>query len=69
MYGGKITNNHVINGSNNEGGGVNMHTGGTFTMYGGEISGNACSDTGGGVISAGTYLKLYGGTDQHKHSR
>lgn len=62
MYGGKITNNHVIKGSNNEGGGVNMHTGGTFTMYGGEMSGNACSDTGGGVISAGTYLKLYGGT-------
>lgn len=62
MYGGKITNNHVIKGSNNEGGGVNMHTGGTFTMYGGEISGNACSDTGSGVISAGTYLKLYGGT-------
>lgn len=62
MYGGKITNNHVINGSNNEGGGVNMHTGGTFTMYGVEISGNACSDTGGGVISAGAYLKLYGGT-------
>lgn len=62
MYDGKITNNHVINGSNNEGGGVNMHTGGTFTMYGGEISGNACSDTGGGVISAGAYLKLYGGT-------
>lgn len=62
MYGGKITNNHVINGSNNEGGGVNMHTGGTFTMYDGEISGNACSDTGGGVISAGAYLKLYGGT-------
>lgn len=62
MYGGKITNNHVINGSSNEGGGVNMHTGGTFTMYGGEISGNAYSDTGGGVISAGTYLKLYGGT-------
>ena len=62
MYGGKITNNHVINGSNNEGGGVNMHTGGTFTMYVGEISGNACSDTGGGVISAGAYLKLYGGT-------
>ena len=62
MYGGKITNNHVIKGSNNEGGGVNMHTGGTFTMYGGEISDNACSDTGGGVISAGTYLKLYGGT-------
>ena len=62
MYGGKITNNHVINGSNNEGGGVNMHTGGTITMYGGEISGNACSDTGGGVISAGAYLKLYGGT-------
>ena len=62
MYGGKITNNHVIKGSNNEGGGVNMHTGGTFTMYGSEISGNACSDTGGGVISAATYLKLYGGT-------
>lgn len=62
MYGGKITNNHVIKGSNNEGGGVNMHTGGTFTMYGGEISGNACSDTGGGVISASAYLKLYGGT-------
>lgn len=62
MYGGKITNNHVINGSNNEGGGVNMHTGGNITMYGGEISGNACSDTGGGVISAGAYLKLYGGT-------
>lgn len=35
---------------------------GDFIMYGGEISGNACSDTGGGVISAGTYLKLYGGT-------
>lgn len=60
MYGGKITDNHVING--NEGGGVNMHTGGTFTMYGGEISGNACSDTDGGVISVGTSLKLYGGT-------
>ncbi len=62
MYGGKDHHNHVIKGSNNEGGGVNMHTGGTFTMYGGEISGNACSDTGGGVISAGTYLKPYGGT-------
>lgn len=35
---------------------------GDFIMYGGEISGNACSDTGGGVISAGAYLKLYGGT-------
>ena len=62
MYGGKITNNRVVNGLNKNGGGVYAHTSGTFTMYGGEISNNVSPGAGGGVMTAGVYLKLYGGT-------
>jgi len=63
MNDGLITNN-IVEGSWPSGGGV--HTAGTFTMYGGKISGNAACTvntpyaSGGGVTSTGTF-NMHGG--------
>jgi len=46
--GAKITGNSR-NGKDSHGGGVSVFNGGTFTMSGGEISGNSASSNGGGV--------------------
>ena len=53
MYAGsRITGNH--------GGGVSVGTDGTFTMHGGEISGNTAGLGGGGVSNDGTFT-MHGG--------
>jgi hypothetical protein len=60
--GAKICDNTAINSS---GGGVYVHSGGTFTMSGGEISGNTSSSSGGGVYidvgNGGTFIKTLSG--------
>jgi uncharacterized repeat protein (TIGR02543 family) len=54
--GSKITGNTT----SYYGGGVSVHISGTFTMSGGEISGNT-STLGGGVYVSGTFTKQWGG--------
>lgn len=61
MYGGTISGNNGLNGTN--GGGVYVTNGGTFEMRGGTISGNAVTGAGGGVYAvSGSKLQIYGGT-------
>jgi hypothetical protein len=50
MYSGAIRGNHV-GGSNGKGGAVYVASSGTFTMYGGTISGNTADAAGGGVYA------------------
>lgn len=77
MYGGEISGNRIDISAHSaaagDGAGVESQLS-DFTMYGGKITNNHVikgsnnegggvnMHTGGGVISAGTYLKLYGGT-------
>ena len=51
MMGGKIINNSTM-GSGSQGGGVAVFDG-TFTMSGGEISGNSAASMGGGILAFG----------------
>ena len=63
MYGGEISDNHVEKAGNYGGGGVNVYSYGTFTMYGGKISGNTVNgNDGGGVAAFNADFKMYGGT-------
>jgi uncharacterized repeat protein (TIGR02543 family) len=59
MHSGKITGN--TNYLSTSAGGVFVYTSGTFTMYGGEISGNKAADGGGVSVSGGTFT-MNGGT-------
>ena len=62
MYGGKITDNHVLYKELYGGGGIRIVSG-QFNMYGGEISNNSSATNGGGLaLCNGTTLKLSGGT-------
>jgi len=62
MNGGIIRNNAAIGTSNDGGGGVEMQTRGTFTMYGGNIQDNFSRQTGGGVrLLSNTRFTMYGG--------
>jgi uncharacterized repeat protein (TIGR02543 family) len=57
-----IGNRNTFAASTSSSGGV-LVNGGTFTMNGGEISGNTAPDGGGGVyVSSGTFTKQSGGT-------
>jgi hypothetical protein len=60
MRDGIISGNTVT--SSSWGGGVNVSGGGSFTMYGGTISGNSAQDGGGVLISNGNTFTMYGGT-------
>ena len=57
--GSKITGNKTN--ANVNGGAVNIATGGTFIMSGGEISGNTAGSSGGGVYNGGSFT-MNGGT-------
>ena len=61
MYGGRIADNHVEKISNDGGGGVYAHGSGSFTMYGGEISGNTSAGDGGGVSAVAASFTMKGG--------
>ena len=61
MYGGRIADNHVEKTSNDGGGGVYAHGSGSFTMYGGEISGNTSAGDGGGVSAVAASFTMKGG--------
>jgi parallel beta-helix repeat protein len=58
MNGGTVSGNTV----DRSGGGVSVHSSGTFTMSGGAISGNKARDDGGGVYVAGGTFTMGGGT-------
>ena len=62
MYGGRIADNHVEKVSNDGGGGVYAHDSGSFTMYGGEISGNTSAGDGGGVSVVAASFTMKGGS-------
>lgn len=64
MYGGTISDNHVVAASNYGGGGVCAHSGGRFTMYGGTISNNESTIDGGGGVTVwgGGLVTIAGGT-------
>lgn len=61
LYGGRIADNHVEKISNDGGGGVYAHGSGSFTMYGGEISGNTSAGDGGGVSAVAASFTMKGG--------
>jgi hypothetical protein len=62
--GSVVTGNTSVSSSSSYGGGVYVGSNGTFTMSGGEISGNTASFWGGGVFvySNGNFTKTGGGT-------
>ena len=62
LYGGRIADNHVEKISNDGGGGVYAHGSGSFTMYGGEISGNTSAGDGGGVSAVAASFTMKGGS-------
>ena len=62
MYGGRIADNHVEKTSNDGGGGVHAYGSGSFTMYGGEISGNTSAGDGGGVSVVAASFTMKGGS-------
>lgn len=68
MYGGKIRDNHVIQRFNFGGGGVQLQSGTTFKMCGGEISDNSSADSGGGISAMTSYSYIYGGTIKNNSS-
>ena len=62
LYDGRIADNHVEKISNDGGGGVYAHGSGSFTMYGGEISGNTSAGDGGGVSAVAASFTMKGGS-------
>ena len=61
MYDGRIADNHVEKESN-DGGGVHAYGDSSFTMYGGEISGNTSAGDGGGVSALAASFTMKGGS-------
>jgi hypothetical protein len=59
VSGGEVIMNNGVTLKNNKGSGVSM-TGGTFTMKGGEISGNTTADGGGVYMANGTFMMTGG---------
>ncbi|MDR0495670.1 MAG: MBG domain-containing protein [Treponema sp.] len=59
ITGNEFASRYLWSASNGAGGGVLIHSGGTFTMSGGEISGNTSSSNGAGggvyILSGGTF--------------
>jgi hypothetical protein len=61
MNDGAVLRNNHKSGSSSSGGGVSLGSGGTFNMYGGEISGNSANQGGGVHVDSSGTFNMYGG--------